>query len=142
MSKMILVIILLNIYHVNYSKRVLYWSAQKIENINYLFSSTALCQTFLTPIFVYQNFDFWPNFRFLTKISICDQDFNFWPHFRFLTKISIFNEFFLFFTKIPICDQSSICDQNFNFWRKFRFVTKLQFFTKISIFDRNFDLVS
>ena len=59
-----------------------------------------------------QNFDFWPKFWFLIKISICDQIFDFWPNFRFLAKISIF-------------------DQNFNFWTKLRFLQKLRILSRL-----------
>jgi len=58
------------------------------------------CQNFLSKIFIFdQNFDIWPNFLCLTKISIFDQNL------YFLTKISIFA-------------------QNFYFWPKFKFLTK------------------
>jgi len=69
---------------------------------------------------LYQNFTFWPTFRFFTIISILYQNFYLWPKFRFLIKISI-------------------SDQNFDFRQKFRFFVKISiFFTKMSIFDQNF----
>ena len=39
-----------------------------------------------------KNFDFWPKFRLLTKISTCDQNFDFRPTFRLSTNISPFGE--------------------------------------------------
>jgi len=77
-------------------------------------------------------FDFWPNFRFLTKSSIVDQNFYVWPKFLFLTKIFIFFQKFFFLPKFLFFTKIFIFDQNFYFLPKFLFLTK------ISIFDQNF----
>ena len=61
---------------------------------------------FRTLKFFDQNFDFWPTFRFLDKISIADQNFDFCSKFRFFNKISIF-------------------DQNLDFWQTLRFLNKM-----------------
>jgi len=103
-------------YSIFLSKKVFFWQ-------NFLFFD--------------QNFDIWPKFRLLTKISILDQNYDFWPKFRFLAKISIFDENF----------EAPIFYLNINFWQKFRFFTKtlifaqkFRFLTKTSIFDQNFIL--
>ena len=104
----------------------------------------------------FDNFDYWPKFRFLAKISILGknfaflakfrllakisilgQNFGYWPKFRFLAKISILAKFrfllkFRFFTKISIFTNILIVCQNFGSWPKFRLA-------KISILPQNFD---
>ena len=80
-----------------------------------------------------QNFDLWPRFRFLTKISIFDQNFDLWSRFPFLIKISTFNKYFDIWPKFRILTKISIFDQHFDFWQKFLFLTKN------SIFGQTFD---
>ena len=80
-----------------------------------------------------QNFHFWENFRFLTKISIFEKNFDFWPELRFLRKNSISDQNFYFWPKFRFLTK------NFDFWPKFPFWSKFRFFTKISIFHQNFD---
>jgi len=48
-------------------------------------------------------------FLYLTKITIFDQNFDFWPKFRFLTKISILTRSLIFEVR-----------PNFEFWPKFK----------------------
>ena len=83
----------------------------------------------------WQKIDFWPKFRFSTKISIRDQNLNFLATFPFLNKMSFFCPKFLFLSKIMIFLPNfwPTSDQNFDFRPKFRFLTK------ISIFDQNFN---
>jgi len=96
---------------------------------------------FLTIFFLIfeRNFDFWTNFRILTKNSIFEQIFEFWQKIRFLNKFSNFNkkfdfwQKFRFLTKVRILTKVSIFDKSFEFWQKFRFLTK------VSIFDKSFD---
>ena len=80
-----------------------------------------------------QNFNFWPEFQFLTEISIFDQNFHFLPKFWFLTEISIFYRNFDFWLKFRFFTEILI------FYRNFDFLPKFRFFTEISIFYRNFD---
>ena len=97
------------------------WKFRKIESCStnrILISCQNFLEIFLKILlknFADQNLEFWPNCRFLTKISIFDQYLDFWPISRLLTKISSLN-------------------QNLDFWPKF------WFFIKISIFHQNLDL--
>ena len=61
----------------------LFWPKIWIFDLNLSFST----------IFFYfdQNFDFWPQFRFLTKISIFDQNIDFWRKFGFWSKFGFLN---------------------------------------------------
>ena len=81
---------------------------------------------FLTKISIFyenfdQNFDVWPKFRFLIKISIFDQNFDVWPKFRFLTKISIFDQKLNYWPKVRFFTKSAIFDQKCDFWSKLFF---------------------
>jgi len=85
----------------------------------------------------YQNFDSWPKFRFLTKISIFDQILNIIPK-----SSKIFEQNYHFFCQnfnaLP-----KFLDRNFDFWSKFKsfknFDFRAKFFlAKISMFYQNF----
>ena len=116
----------------------------RLTIFRYVFFATHSIK-FRTLVIFDQNFDFWPKFRFLTKIPIFtkiaifdlnfdfERNFDYWPKFRSLTKISIFDQNFDFLTKISLLTKISIFDQNFDFWPKFRF------FDQNFAFDQNFD---
>jgi len=75
---------------------------------------------FFTKIYIFKensNFDFWPNFLCLAKISTFDKNFDFWPKFLSVAKILIFSD-------------------NFAFRIKFYFVP--EFFTNIFSFEKIF----
>ena len=97
-------------------------------------------------------YDFWAIFRFLTKISICDEKVDFWSNFRFSMKKSIFNQTFDFWLKFRFAMKKSIFGETFDFRWKNRFLVKLSIFDeknrvlvkisismKKSVFDQNFD---
>ena len=76
-----------------------------------------------------QNFDFWPKFRFLIKISIFDRNFDFWPKFRFLTEFSISGTNLEFRPKGFDFYQIFIFGTNFDFSPIFhRFLNKIMIF--------------
>jgi len=74
------------------------------------------------------------NFRFLTIFEPnfhFDRNFNFWPKFRFSTRISIFDQILIFDqnfdvrSKFRFSIKISIFDKNFDFRSKFRFSTNI-----------------
>ena len=86
-----------------------------------------------------ESLDFWPKFRFLSKILIFKQNFDFWAKFRFLSKISIFHQTFDFW-------KNSIKHSIFEKIRsKFRFLKKFDFWSKfrllLKFFNQNFVII-
>ena len=80
------------------------WSKQIVFFCNYLFEKylkNVENTTEYTEIFD-DNFDFWPNFYFLTKTFIFDQNLYFWPKPLFLTKTFIFGQNFDLWAKFPL----------------------------------------
>ena len=77
-----------------------------------------------------ENFDFWRNFWFLTKI---------WKNFDIILKLPFFieNSGFFLLPKFRQKFQFS----NKDFYQKFRFLIKISILTKTSIFDRNVDVM-
>jgi len=104
----------------------------------------------------------WPEFLYLSKISIVDkkvrflptnstfeQKFDFWPkisifdqNFRFLTKISMFDQNFDFCTKFSMFDKSLIFHQKIYFWSKFRLLYKISIFDQIFYFWAKFRILA
>ena len=71
--------------------------------------------------------NFWPKFRFLTKITFFCQNFNFWTNMRFS------DHNYHFWSKCRFLDKHAIFGQNFDF------LANLRFSVIISIFGETFD---
>jgi len=80
------------------------WSSSFVQNLWTLLKNGVIQKK--------SKFDFLPELRFLTQISIFDPNFDFWPNLRFLTKISISVE-------IWICHQIFDSDQNLQEWTSY-----------------------
>ena len=85
------------------------------------------------------NFDFWPTFWFVVKISIAGNKFEFLAKILIFVKISIVGNNFDFWPNFWFVAKISICGQNFDFWSKFWFSSKCWLLTITSIFGQNFD---
>ena len=81
-----------------------------------------------------KNFDFWENFRFLTKIF--GKTFYYSKKFRFLRQMLTFEKNFDFWQKCWISTKISIFGKKIYSGQKFRF--SIKFWEKISSFDFDF----
>ena len=99
--------------HLEHVDKLSTWSFVGIFDQNYL-KISILSNIALSISIFYKIFDFWQNFRCLTKFLMFDKIFDFWQNVGFVTKISFFNKHFDFLTNI------SIFIKNIDFRQKFR----------------------